>query len=360
MRNLNSGKLWAFLVLLLITLALPTLVTAATSTLDFDFEGFDKIMVPAPYQLDIVRGGEFLVEVTVDSQYTAGIEVWKEGSTLILGVGSGPYNFSTLDAQVTLPALDSIEIIGAGSATVSGFSQHKLVVNIIGTGRVKGTSIWIDELDLKVIGTGGVDFGDIEPLQYADVGLDGVNVSTLNMATGSTITGALIGITKLKYWGSNVRLDVAMTGLSGIEWLGESPGTQGLPPIGSGHSGSWYARTQSGHGFSIEIGARANGLPLAVVYWYTYDSWGNPLFLTGTGVPDGNVLEVKFKSPVGMVFGEFDPGSVVREAGGVGRFEFADKDNGVFDYTPSDFTASTWGHTPVESLPLEKLFSIRH
>jgi hypothetical protein len=50
---------------------------------------------------------------------------------------------------------------------------------------------------------------------------------------------------------------------------------------------------------------------------------------------------------------------VVREAGGVGRFEFSDKDNGRFDYTPSGFSAAQWGHTPIDALPLEKLFSIQ-
>jgi len=341
-------------------LALPSLVSAATVTKVINVDGFDRIIVLSSYDVEIVRGEEFNVEVTVDSNNVAGVEVSMQDSTLLLGVGSGPYNFSTLDARIALPALDSIEILGAGNVTLSGFSQHELAVRIVGTGRVGGESLWIDELDLKVIGTGGVDFGDIGPLQYVDVGLDGVNESTLNMAAGSTIKGMLIGIIRLKYWGSDVHLDLVKIGFSQTKWLGESSGTQGPPEIGSYHSGSWYASEQSGHGFSIEVGARANGTALVIVYWYIYDSLGNPIFLVGSGVPTGNVLEVNFKSPVGMVFGEFDPDSVVREAGGVGRFEFSDKDNGVFDYFPSDFTASAWGHTPVTSLPLEKLFNIQH
>jgi hypothetical protein len=155
-----------------------------------------------------------------------------------------------------------------------------------------------------------------------------------------------------------VHLDVTKVGFSQVKWLGDSPATPGSPPIGSGHSGSWYASEQSGHGFSIAIGARADGTPLAVVYWYVYDDAGNPLFLVGKGVPDGNVLEVRFQSPIGMVFGEFDADTVVREAGGVGRFEFFGEDSAVFDYTPSAFTASAWGHVPVDSLPLVKLFAV--
>ena len=138
----------------------------------------------------------------MDRKYEAAIEVWKDDSMLIMGVGQGPYNFSTLRERVTLPTLDSIEILGAGNVTLSGFAQHELAVKIVGTGRVGGESLWIDELDLKVLGTGGVDFGNIGPLLYADVGLNGVNKSTLNMADGSTISGVLVGITRLNYWGS--------------------------------------------------------------------------------------------------------------------------------------------------------------
>jgi hypothetical protein len=359
MCNLKPLKLWPVVILLLFTLCPPSLAMAATVKKVVDIAGFDKILVLSPYQVEVQQGGDFSVEVTVDWKYADAPEVWIDGSALILGVGEGPYNFSTLEARVTLPALDSIEVLGAGNVELSGFNQHELAVRLIGTGRVKGASMWIDELDLKVMGTGGVDFGGIGPLQYADVGLDGANESTLNMAAGSTIKAQLIGITRLHYWGSDVHLDVMKIGFSKVKWLGESPGTPYPPEIGPYHSGSWYSSGQSGHGFSIEIGTKADGSPLAVVYWYTYDNLGNPVFLIGRGVPEGNCLEVEFQSPVGMVFGEFDPGSVVREAGGIGLFEFSDRDNGVFEYSPSAFTASAWGHTPIGPMPLQKLFGIR-
>jgi hypothetical protein len=60
--------------------------------------------------------------------------------------------------------------------------------------------------------------------------------------------------------------------------------------IGPEHSGSWYWDEQSGHGFSIEIGELPDGSPLGVAYWYTYDDQGNPIFMLGTGIPDGDIL----------------------------------------------------------------------
>ncbi len=128
--------------------------------------------------------------------------------------------------------------------------------------------------------------------------------------------------------------------------------------IGPEHSGSWYWNEQSGHGFSIEIGELPDGSPFGVAYWYTYDDKGNPIFMLGNGVPDGDVLDVVFESPVGMIFGEFDPLSVIREDGGTGRFVFTDENIATFQYTPSDFTVANWGHTAIAFMPLTKVFGI--
>jgi hypothetical protein len=358
MNTQTLKKALVLIAVLLLACFLSQQAMASTATQRIGLEGFDKIHVLAPYKLKVVQGGDFLVEVTVDEKHANIIKVTKHNATLFLSVESGQYQFSTLEAYVTLPALQSIEIVGTSMAELSGFNQHKLNIDIVGAGRVSGTNLWIDELDLSVVGIGGVDFGNAGPLRYAHVALDGVNESTLNMNTGSTISGMLIGIIKLKYWGTDVYLDVHKIGLSRIKWLGESSVNPSTLGIEAGHSGSWYYHEQSGHGFSIEVGRRPNGSPLVIVYWYVYDDLGNPIFLVGNGVPDGNVLEVQFETPVGMRFGEFNPASVVREDGGKGRFEFSDQSNALFSYTPSAFSTSAWGHSPVDSLPLQKLFGI--
>jgi len=134
----------------------------------------------------------------------------------------------------------------------------------------------------------------------------------------------------------------------------------GLMEIGPAHSGSYFNAGQNGHGFSIEFGELSPGVPFAVVYWYTYDDLGNPMFMLGNGFPNGNTLEFTFESPFGMKYGEFDPESVDRtNSGGTAVFEFSDRDNATFSYTPSDFSASEWGHTtPIVDLPLTKIFGI--
>lgn len=131
----------------------------------------------------------------------------------------------------------------------------------------------------------------------------------------------------------------------------------GLTEIGPAHSGSFFNSAQSGHGFSIEFGYLPDGSPFGVVYWYTYDDQGNPIFMLGNGVPDGQTLEVTLFSPTGMQYGVWQ--KPTENAGGTAVFNFTDLENATFSYTPSAFTNTEWGHTtPIVNLPLTKIFSI--
>lgn len=124
-----------------------------------------------------------------------------------------------------------------------------------------------------------------------------------------------------------------------------------------GHSGSWWNPNESGHGFSFEVGELPDGTPYVLAFWYVYDSDGYPVFLVGQGTPVGNIVEVEFQAPWGMVFGGFDPDTVTRAPGGLGRFTFTDVNNGTFEYLPSDWTVTNFGHAEITT-PIVKLFSV--
>lgn len=179
----------------------------------------------------------------------------------------------------------------------------------------------------------------------------------LNVAVGGTYPGLLSSDQITAAMPAEMLIDYVRIYDNGFTELGGSS-IKDDPVIGLEYSGSWYSSEQSGHGFSMEFGKVADGSPTAVVYWYTYDTLGNPIFLVGQGVQTENTLEFEFVSPYGMDYGEFDPDSVVRESGGTARFDFSDPDHAIFSYTPSEFSVSAWGHTPIDSLPLQKLFAI--
>jgi len=181
----------------------------------------------------------------------------------------------------------------------------------------------------------------------------------LNMAVGGNYTGLLspgqiTAATPAEMLVDYIRIsDNGFTEMGGSGFINENPG------VGPEYSGSWFNPDQSGHGFSIGFNELVDGSILAALYWYTYDDLGNPIFMLGNGILDGFNLEIQFESPYGMQYGEFDPASVVRADGGTAHFHFIDPGNATFSYTPSEFSASNWGHMqPIDSLALVKLFAI--
>jgi hypothetical protein len=130
--------------------------------------------------------------------------------------------------------------------------------------------------------------------------------------------------------------------------------------IGPAYSGSWFNPDQSGHGFSLEYSLLNDSTPFVVVYWYVYDSEGNPIFLIGLGEPEeGNTVTLEFEAPYGMKFGEFDPESTIRADGGTGVFTFEDSESGIFNYEPSQWMVDTYGVSAI-SIPVKMLLSVAH
>jgi len=181
----------------------------------------------------------------------------------------------------------------------------------------------------------------------------------LNVAVGGNFTGLLSEDQITATTPAEMIVDYVRISDNGFTEMGGSGYNPKPPGIGPEYSGSWFNPDQSGHGFSMEFDELEDGSTQAVVYWYTYDNQGNPIFMLGNGIADGSELEIQFESPYGMKYGEFDPDSVVRPVGGTARFDFSGADNATFSYAPSDFSSSTWGHiTPIDSLPLIKVFAI--
>lgn len=183
------------------------------------------------------------------------------------------------------------------------------------------------------------------------------NASTASISIDFTITDEMIG--ELLQFGFYNDI---------VESLGQTWGTAAAlydnvmldtMVIGPAHSGSWYNPDQDGHGFAIEFGTLPDASPLAIVYWYTYDNQGNPIFMVGSGVPVGNEVVITFDSPSGMRYGDFNSVPYPRDVGGVAVFNFADRENATFSYEPSAFSETTWGHTtPIADLPLVRIFAI--
>ncbi|MEE4174364.1 MAG: hypothetical protein V2I57_08950 [Xanthomonadales bacterium] len=112
-------------------------------------------------------------------------------------------------------------------------------------------------------------------------------------------------------------------------------------------TGSWYNPAQDGHGFNFQ----ALDETTLLAFWYTYDAAGNSTFLVGTLELDEITGEYAgtLQRTDGMVFGDFDPGTVDRTDWGTLSVAFDGCNSGVAAWQ------STMAGFPDVTIPIQRL-----
>jgi hypothetical protein len=162
------------------------------------------------------------VEVTADQNIINKLDVTQTGSIVSIGLQAQVGNVQTLEAVVTLPVLNSINLAGFANGTLSGFNQAQLNVDMTGVSTLRGNSLTISNLIANVTGASRLDFSAIRPLSSANINVAGVSTATLNMDLGTSLTGAVTGTSKLFYFGTNVNINVTADSSSSVTQLGET------------------------------------------------------------------------------------------------------------------------------------------
>ncbi len=198
-----------------------------TVTLDFNFTDFTEISVPTVFNVTVTQGPDHSVEVMVNENVANRIDVTQSGSRLNIALLSGDGNIDRLDAFVTLPVLNRIDLTGVVNATLNDFNQTQMTVNVAGVSRLYGNALMIANLTANVSGVSQLSFGDTSPIGNASIDVSGISQATLNMDVGSTMTGAVgtgqvTGVSTLFYYGTNVTVDVTTDTLSSVVKLGET------------------------------------------------------------------------------------------------------------------------------------------
>ncbi|MDX2419391.1 MAG: S8 family serine peptidase [Xanthomonadales bacterium] len=101
--------------------------------------------------------------------------------------------------------------------------------------------------------------------------------------------------------------------------------------VSAGQSGSWYDPSRNGEGFFLQVLSSTQ----VVGYWFTYDTEGNQLWMTGVGNIEGaNIYFPELVSPFGGKFGpDFDPDDVSYPPWGSLEFKFSDCHNASVKYS---------------------------
>jgi hypothetical protein len=167
-------------------------------TRTFDYQGFSAIDAGYGFNLDVTQGNEYSIILFVDDNVEDKLRVSKSGDTLKISLEPGSYANLNLNAKITMPSLNSLELSGGARGNISGFSStHDFNLDLSG-----GSGANIDGLagDLKIDASGGSYF-DLSKYIVDDVNAELSGGSHGSVYVGGRLDANLSGGSHLDYYG---------------------------------------------------------------------------------------------------------------------------------------------------------------
>lgn len=217
-------------------------------------QGFTKIQLKGPIDASVREGGNFSVQLTIDSNLQPLVTTEVQGNTLVVSTQENIHYKGKARLDVTLPDFRGAEIEGSGDMDISGVSGRKpieleidgsgdisyqgaasaLKAEVSGSGDMKiALSGDTDSLDLSTNGSGDVTVagGRTAKLQAETQGSGDIDARRVEARDAECETAGS-GDIKLTLGGGQLRY--ATSGSGDVDWWGQ--GT-----VSGGHAGSGRA-----------------------------------------------------------------------------------------------------------------------
>ena len=202
-----------------------------------DFSGFTKIEISSTFNVEVVRDSSYSVSVTTNQNIFDYLDFSKDGDTLKIKLENGSYTVASLKARVTMPEIASLEVSGASSASLSGFtSTGALKLGASGASTIDLNGIKCGDLTSNVSGAskikGSLESGntsfEISGASSATLSGHGQNLNvTVSGASRATLKDFIITSAKVNFSGASSgdvntsgRLDVTLSGASSLKYYG--------------------------------------------------------------------------------------------------------------------------------------------
>jgi len=183
------------------------------------FGGFTRVKVSGAFEVEIIQSSGYNVSVTADDNLLKYVKVSQSGETLKIGVSTGDYNFTALEASVSMPDLYGLNLSGATDGIVRGFNlpndfsvelsgASSLYMSDISAGGVKFDLSGASSLNMHGMSARDVDF-DISEASSLDVRDMSVGDARFDLSGASSIRleGSANDIVIDASGASDVRLD---------------------------------------------------------------------------------------------------------------------------------------------------------
>jgi hypothetical protein len=160
--------------------------------------GFKGVDVGGAFQVEIVAGKEYSVEVEADDNLLPLIRTEVDGDVLKIETEKSISRNSSLRVRISAPDIDSLESSGVSSITLSGVKNTGLKVDSSGASKinVEGTT---GTLTVDVSGASTVDAAN---LQAENSNVDASGACKVTVNASNEVQGHASGASKIRYAGT--------------------------------------------------------------------------------------------------------------------------------------------------------------
>ncbi|HBS32782.1 MAG TPA: hypothetical protein DEA40_13750 [Parvularcula sp.] len=174
------------------------------SSRTLDFRDFDAIEIGGAYELDVIVGEDFSIELSGPPEEMERVEATLKNGALVLGAKKRiKGGHKGVKAVVTMPALHRISVSGVADADVSGVRSDHFKLDLSGVGEVNIAGE-CEKLTARVSGVGEVD---AQSLQCKTVDVKVAGVGEARVYASEAVSAEVSGMGGVMVYGSPKSVD---------------------------------------------------------------------------------------------------------------------------------------------------------
>lgn len=165
-----------------------------------DVADFSQVQVASALKASITAGASFSVTVRANENIQERVITRRNGDQLEVRLAPGNYREIDVEVSITLPDLASLEVSGASTVDVSGFTGlNNLGIELSGASNLGFEDATVTDL---VANVSGASTANLFSLTSTNAAVNVSGASTLKLQASNLISGAVSGASTVRYRGN--------------------------------------------------------------------------------------------------------------------------------------------------------------
>jgi hypothetical protein len=177
-----------------------------------DATGFNNIEVSGIFQVEIVSGKEFSVEVQADDNILPLINTEVRGDTLEIGLSQAVSTHNDMIVRITAPDIEKVQTSGASKVSASGIKNDEFSLDTSGASKVTLAGE-TQHLNIDVSGASNIDAENLSAVR-ADIDASGASKIAVNVS--GELHSSASGASRIVYSGDPKTIDNHQSGAGSV------------------------------------------------------------------------------------------------------------------------------------------------